>query len=251
MEKKLDLILAELSSFKGRFVSIESKLDNLATTVSGLKVEVDQVKNDTERNTTRINALTDIITSQEDRIRTLEETANRREQYHRATSIRILNVPVTVGEADDDNSLLINTVYERFLKPILTIAKQSKTISSIPISKTLIESAFRPYAAPNSVARPPPVIVKLSTRALKVAIMRHKRGNIPTPTAEEQRADIQRFLIVEDITAPTHRKLKELSADQRVDKAWTVDGVIRFTLKNSTTVKKVKSVFDSVSDIVG
>jgi hypothetical protein len=52
-------------------------------------------------------------------------------------------------------------------------------------------------------------------------------------------------------TVCTFKKLSELLNDDRIEKAWTVDGRIRFILTGSDkSIKKVKSVFDSVDQIV-
>jgi hypothetical protein len=57
---------------------------------------------------------------------------------------------------------------------------------------------------------------------------------------------------VEDLTVPTFKKLSELLADDRVEKAWSTEGKIRFVLMgNDKSVKKVKSVFDPIDEIVG
>jgi hypothetical protein len=49
----------------------------------------------------------------------------------------------------------------------------------------------------------------------------------------------------------TYKKLTELLGDDRVEKAWSVEGRLRFVLMgNDKGVKKVKSVFDSVDQIV-
>ncbi len=51
---------------------------------------------------------------------------------------------------------------------------------------------------------------------------------------------------------PTFKKLSDLLADDRVEKAWSTEGKLRFVLMgNDKSVKKVKSVFDSNDEIIG
>jgi len=55
---------------------------------------------------------------------------------------------------------------------------------------------------------------------------------------------------VEDLTPPTHGLLKALQADSRVDKVWSVNGQLHFTLVGREGVKKVKNVFAPLSEIL-
>ncbi len=98
---------------------------------------------------------------------------------------------------------------------------------------------------------PPPIIIKLCSKQLRLAILKNKKTSIPAPTTLERNAGIKRFVLVEDLTPPTYKKLTELLGDDRVEKAWSVEGRLRFVLMgNDKGVKKVKSVFDSVDQIV-
>jgi hypothetical protein len=73
---------------------------------------------------------------------------------------------------------------------------------------------------------------------------------LPTTDAEKN-SSCRRFIIVEDLTQPTHKKLREITEDDRVEKAWTVEGQIRFVLKTGDkSVRKVKSVYDPISTII-
>jgi hypothetical protein len=58
-------------------------------------------------------------------------------------------------------------------------------------------------------------------------------------------------VLVEDLTPPNYKKLVEVLGDDRIEKAWSVEGRLRFVLVGGDkSVKKVKSVFDSVDQIV-
>jgi hypothetical protein len=133
-------------------------------------------------------------------------------------------------------------------------AKAKGDISSVPVANNVVEDAFRvgKPTLKDGVMRPPPVIVKLCNRQLRLAILKNKRLNIPSPTDGERGCGIRKFIVVEDLTVPTFKKLSDLLADDRVEKAWSTEGKLRFVLMgNDKSVKKVKSVFDSNDEIIG
>jgi hypothetical protein len=45
-------------------------------------------------------------------------------------------------------------------------------------------------------------------------------------------------------------KMRAISSDERVMACWTVNGQIRFRLKDSPTVKKVVNVYESLEKIL-
>ena len=57
-------------------------------------------------------------------------------------------------------------------------------------------------------------------------------------------------MVVEDLTAPTYKKLREMLDSGRVDKVWAMDRRLRFTVPGDKIVRKVKSVFSSVDEIL-
>ena len=57
---------------------------------------------------------------------------------------------------------------------------------------------------------PPPLVVRLKSMAVKVALFKCKRDALPKPSEAEMAAGIRKLLLVEDLTLPTLHKLKEL-----------------------------------------
>ena len=57
-------------------------------------------------------------------------------------------------------------------------------------------------------------------------------------------------MIAEDLTQPSFKKLKELQSREEIDKAWSVEGKLLFTLMGGKTVNRVSSVFEDVSVIL-
>jgi hypothetical protein len=135
---------------------------------------------------------------------------------------------------------------------VLAAAKAKSEISVLPQASTLIEDCFRTRrAAAGADGGPAPIIIKLTSPSLKVAIMRNKRGNIPAPSRSDVSAGQRPVYIVEDLTQATHTKMRELKDDRRVNKIWTVDGQIRLTLTDSPDrIIKVKSVYDDKDKIL-
>jgi hypothetical protein len=67
----------------------------------------------------------------------------------------------------------------------------------------------------------------------------------------EKTAGVKRFIVVEDLTPANHKAMKDLQADDRVEKVWSVDGRLRLVLNgDDKSVKKVKSVFDPIDSII-
>ena len=50
--------------------------------------------------------------------------------------------------------------------------------------------------------------------------------------------------MTEDLTSETFKKLREMQDRVDIDRAWTINGKIRYIHTNETTVKVLKSVFD-------
>ena len=140
-------------------------------------------------------------------------------------------------------------VYNRFLTPLLAAAKDNGVLSEIPPMNSLIESCFRPYATtPDKL--PPPIIIKLTNRPLKIAVMSNKK-ELPKPNAFETSGGVTRFILVEDLTPDNHRCLSALSKSKLTGKVWLVDGRIKYTMADKPdAVLTVKSVFDPITTIL-
>jgi hypothetical protein len=70
--------------------------------------------------------------------------------------------------------------------------------------------------------------------------------------SDAERAQFQkRLLLTEDLTPPTFAFLKQLKGDERVSRAWTVEGQIRFIKEGDSDniIHKVRSVFNTVNSL--
>jgi len=233
-DEKLDLALAWLSTIAKQ----QAKIDVLEKKVNDLEIKV-----------TNQDASIKALTKEN---RAIKEAANIRDQEARNNTIRLFGLPISQDE-ETGNKTLSDIVYNRILKPILTAARAKGDCPSVPHLANLMEECYRvgkPAAGSKATGSPPPPIIIKLTQVHRLAILKHKRLNMPSPTDAEKAAGHKKFVIVEDLTAATHRKLKELQGDQRIEKIWTVNGRLRFVLcGEDKSVKKVKSVFDPNEEI--
>ena len=240
-DAKMDQILEQLKQLE-QLAPMCQKIDELHSSMGSFREE--------------LGGLTFTVQGHEDRLVALEkdiqlqkEFSNSQQQQLRSLTVRLLNVPCFLGETVNNFAKLRENVYERFLVPLLAAAASKQEISNIPPQNTVIDSCFRPYQ-PSPGKQPPPVIIKLSSRPLKIAIMKNKK-ELPKPTSDENTAGITRFILVEDLTPDNHRALAALSKSKLTGKVWSVDGRIKFTKADRPdVVKSVKSVYDSVAKML-
>jgi len=229
-DQKLDLLLQEMSIVKDKVVTLE-KIVSRVDTLEAKVLSQDEV----------IKSLTSEVA-------TLKEKMNVQEQIQRGDAVRLFGFP---GSNDETN--LAGRVYDRILKPILAAAKAKGDISSVPQINNVVDRVFRAgrFAA-GANKPPPPVIIKFAATAAaaRVAVLKNKRTSMPSPSEGEKSTGIKRFVIAEDLTTPTYRKLQDLQKDERVTKAWTVGGEIWIVVGENSRPRKVKNVFDTVDKIL-
>jgi hypothetical protein len=192
------------------------------------------------------------ITKLESEVKQLKETVNHREQLARSLCVRVINLPV----ADDEiNSLgpaaaTAKLVYERIIRPLLTAAKTKAKISSVPTLPNVINKAFR-VARPSTSSLPPPIIVHLLSHNIKSTIFIMKKEAMPRLSDAERAQFQKRLLLTEDLTPPTFAFLKQLKGDDRVSRAWTVEGQIRYIKEGDANniIHKVRSVYDDIDSL--
>ena len=240
-DPKLDLILEQLKALD-QLGPMSTKIDDLHNSLGTLREEVSSISFTVGTHKDRITALERDMSSQ-------KEISNTQQQQLRLLTLRLLNVPASVGEATNNYAGLRDTIYTRFLLPLLHSAVAKKDIPEVPTSSVVIESCFRPYL-PSPGKQPPPVIIKLASRLFKVALMKNKR-DLPSPSSSETDSGITRFILIEDLTPDTHRCLASLSKSTLTSKVWSVDGRIKFIKADKPNVIiTVKSVYDPIVKIL-
>ena len=210
-DQKLDLVLQEITSVKQLQLDIKHLVTRVATLETKVQAQDDVIK----RHEETIKSLSTEVTS-------LKEKTNLQEQLQKGDAIRLFNFP-----GSNDETGLSSKVYDKILKPILQAAKSKGDLSSVPKLNDLIDDCFRVGRfSPGANKPPPPIIIKFISLDARLAILKNKRTNTPSPTEGEKAIGIKRYVLAEDLTTPTYRKLQELLKDDRVDKAWTIGGEI-------------------------
>lgn len=254
MEDTLKGILSELASIKAKLCkvdSMEEKLDNLQRTLDEMKVENGQLKQENE-------ALKLDLVSKEQSISSLQLGLDSLERHNRSYSVRITGVPLTDREERDPLQTM-QKIYDVLFLPILRGAHQDGALHVIPGFDQLFETA---HVLPGKNGSHKPIIARFYNRNLKSICFRYRKDHAPresnvgvsgrgaTASEGSERAARLRFPFHDDLTRPALFLLKALQGHEKVQACWSINGQLRYKLKNSDTVKKVKSVFDHVDDIL-
>ncbi len=248
-DDKIDLILnkvMKLDNMETQIETINTKLSALTTTVTTIQATV-------ETHTSDIAELRSQLDEQKAEIRTLKTSHHRREMRLRANTVRLFNFPYCVGESLENFKSLSAKVYDRVIKPTLVAAKAAGDLGSVPQQQTAIESCFRIYRqSGDDITRlpPPPVVIRLTSHNIKVAVMKNRRC-VPPPSDGEKKDGLRNFTLVEDLTPEAFSLLRALQQDDRTHKVWSVNGIIHFTKPGGSGYSRVKNVFDSVDSILG
>jgi len=179
----------------------------------------------------------------DDTIAQLSEQVNRLDQASRATTLRIIGLPVTSATPASE---VPKIVYKEILYPIIEAAKAQGDLPT-PYPNLLIESAF---VVPAKKDKPTPVILKLSSVSTRNLIFRFKKQALPQIQDPSSNRARNKYAIFEDLTPAAHVQLNTFISDSRVKSAWTYNGQIRFKSQNSETVYRVKYLSDTYDSIV-
>ena len=230
--------------------TMEQKIDNLTT----LHLETRRMANNNHAEIMALKAEVVMLRKENDEFRQelllVKDSNNRREQQARELTIRVLGVPVTEEEGHEGVKYAVKAVYDKVLKPILGTAKTNGLIDAVPQFNNCIEEGYRMGKGVNDAKGrplPPPLVLKLKSKTIKAAIFRSKKEAMP----DMEKITGFKMFIVEDLTVPTVKKMKELKEDRRVGKVWTVEGNIKYTLADKPdTIIKLSSVFKPLNEIL-
>ena len=188
----------------------------------------------------------------------LRNSLNEREQYARSWSMRILNIPVH-KDHETDTRRVMQAVYDHLIQPILEGARAKGDIQNVPDCETLLETA---HILPGKGDGPKPVIARFFSRYWRNLVFRnrkefspreHSTAN-PAPSTNTRsghtRTARMLYPFFEDLTKATFTKLSTIKQQEGVISAWTVNGSIRFKVKDNNTIFRVSKLQDSFDDIV-
>jgi FtsZ-binding cell division protein ZapB len=239
LDAKMDTILRKMEEF----TALQEKVVTLETTVTTMQATV--------------TTMASTITTLQAEVSSLKEQANYREQQSKANAVRIFGLSTSDDDMEEGGKPLIKKIYDTIVKPVLVAAKSNRQLESVPTAHNVITEVIRlkqtsPQAIPGQQqsSLPPPLIVKFSSQHLKVAFMRNKRMNMPTPGESDRAAGVKRYSAMEDLTGPTYRLFKQMTASDLIEKVWTVDGKLRYTVPGDSTIRRVKSVYAEISSLI-
>jgi hypothetical protein len=193
-DQKLDMLLAAM----GSLLEGQAKIEKLTSTVCSLEKKVASQEA--------------TITTMQKEMKRMKEQLNDSDQHSRTHFVRLFNFPMADDDiAADSGRALAYRVYDRILKPIIVAAKAKNNITTVPQCANVIEDIYRvgKPSMKDGVQRPPPIIIKLFTKQLRLAILKNKKTSIPSPPMQERTAGIKRFVLVEDLTPPPPPQLQE------------------------------------------
>lgn len=199
------------------------------------------------------DTLKDTVQQQAVEIQELRNNLNEREQYARNWSMRILNVKVP-ADSENDTRLVMQCAYSSLIQPILEGARAAGTIDSVPSCDQLLETA---HILPGK-AGAKPIIARFFSRYWRNLVFRNRkefapRENPPAPNnnrSGQKGGARMKFPFFEDLTRATFQKLGDIKKQESVVSAWTVNGSIRFRVKDDTNTYKVSYLTEEFDDIV-
>ena len=245
--KKLDA----LDTLNTKIDNIATSLNQLTTQVNSIQSSVDSNTADIAKNSTAIAELRAELQQNKLDVKSLKTSHNQREQRLRATTIRLFNFPVILGESVDNYRPLATRVYDKVLKPALVAARAAGDVGSVSQQQNCVEACFRAFSPkePPPGAAPPPIIIRLVSNAIKFAVMKNRK-HIPAPV-EDSQLGVKRYVLVEDLTPEALSLFRSLQRDERTEKVWTLNGVIHYTKPGISGFSKVKNIFDPLDTILG
>jgi len=180
-----------------------------------------------------INELTLECKTLREEVNNLKSIQNTQEQRQRNYSVRLFNLPLTDNQRNNTSNL-IQHVYNKVLKPILQVCVNNKEIDSIPAPLELIEYGhpLKPSknAPPNSHS---PIILRFFSRTYRLLVLKNKRQILEGIN----RSQPNRIFMTEDLTKLNYNRLMELSKDDKVERCFTQNGKIKFSLKDDPDKK--------------
>jgi len=239
-------VTQQLEELKNLIKDYASRFDRLETMLKKTGEENKELKK-------KHKELEKTLLERDEELLNLKVRLNDQEQYVRGWSVRILGMQIPENEATQP-LLVMRQVYARLLLPIFRGAQQAGILRTIPEVDEVLETAHILPAKPNTT---PAIICRFFSRNIRAMVFRLKKDYAPRLEPETARQGVQhrlgryQYLFFEDLTRPNFLKLRALSQHEKVASCWSINGSLKYKLKDSeNVVRVVKSVFATVDDIV-
>lgn len=170
-------------------------------------------------------------------------------QHNRSWSIRVNGVELS-NEEETNSRAVKNKLFDTVLRPILQGAVECGDLDEIPAMEKVLEHA---HILPAKDRQSKPIIARFTGREYRALVFKHKKAYAPREAsagASRERPGRYKYPLFEDLTKVTFGKMRAIASHPRVEACWSSGGQLRFKIKDSTYVHKVRSVLDSVEDII-
>ncbi len=237
-----DPVAATLEDLKKLVETYGGCFDRLEGLIEGYKKEVKKLNEE-------LVELKKTLADRDKELYGCKERQNEQEQYVRGWSIRVLNLAIPEEEVSEPVKVMQH-VHNRLLLPIFKGAKERGLLQSIPSADAVLETA---HILPAKEGAVPAIICRFYSRNIRAIVFRLRKDFAPRQLperGEQSRPGRFQHPFYEDLTRPNFHKLRALSQHDRVQSCWTVNGVIKYKLKDEEAVRKVKTVFATVEDIL-
>ena len=224
--------------------NINSKLETLC----GILPKIEEIDSKIQSLMSENAALRKEVADRDTKIDHLTSQVNKMDQASRASSLRILGLPITTSTPQ---AAIPEIVHKAIILPCLEAAIAKGEISaqfaSLP-PQLIISNVFSLPAKKDNPSSP--VILKLASELVRGIIFRHKKDALPKLTDLSTNRVRNQFSVFEDLSPHNHAIFRVFSEDPRVKSAWTYSGQVRFKIHDSETIYKVKEATDTYDSIV-
>jgi hypothetical protein len=224
--------------------NINSKLETLC----GILPKIEEIDSKIQSLMSENAALRKEVADRDTKIDHLTSQVNKMDQASRASSLRILGLPITTSTPQ---AAIPEIVHKAIILPCLEAAIAKGEISaqfaSLP-PHLIISNVFSLPAKKDNPSSP--VILKLASELVRGIIFRHKKDALPKLTDLSTNRVRNQFSVFEDLSPHNHAIFRVFAEDPRVKSAWTYSGQVRFKIHDSETIYKVKEATDTYDSIV-
>jgi FtsZ-binding cell division protein ZapB len=219
---------------------LEELVKSLRGNIAEINKKLDEMKDENRE-------LKKLVVDRDNEILSLRTQLNALEQHHRSWSIRVMNLPLSPDE-EKSTKLIKAKLFNDVLLPIFEGAVAAGDLSEVPASAdSVIELAHTLRAKEGAIK---PLIARFRDREVRTLVFRHKKAFAPKHNTGPLK-DRYRYLIFEDLTGLSFRKMREVAADERVAACWSANGQLRYRLVDDPAVRKIANPLDSVEKILG
>jgi hypothetical protein len=231
-----------------KLVEQNAQINNKLELLCGLIPKVEEIDTKIQSLMSENAALRQDVAARDVKIEQLTSHVNKLDQAARATSLRILGLPVN---SSTPASALPDIVFKEIILPCLEAASSKGEISAQLLTlptQLLISNVFSLPAKKDNPSCP--VILKLSSELIRNIIFRFKKDALPKITDLSSHRIRNQYSVFEDLSPANHSIFRTFADDPRVRSAWTYSGQVRFKTHEGETIYKVKNPSDTFDNIV-